>query len=88
MSTSNFKAYNDIGSQMFIATFRRALAPVLENIAPNHVLHHINIRRPERSDLLEEVRIELAIRPIGSVREAGHDEYQTQPIHPQLKGRS
>jgi hypothetical protein len=62
----NFTAYNDAASRAMVLRFRAALGPLMEQVAPDRLLHHIELHR-EREDFGhgERVEIRLVIKPIG-----------------------
>lgn len=65
--TSNFQAYNDAASRAMVIRFRATLAPLLEQVAPDWLLHHIEIQRDRvKFGTDEQVEIRLVIKPIGA----------------------
>lgn len=58
--------YNDAASQAVLQAFKAALGPTMARIAPDWMLHHIEMRRRERDETMtQEVEIRLVIRPVG-----------------------
>lgn len=63
-------AYNDAAARATLMRFEAALKPLMADVAPDWLLHHMEIVR----DLPEEqVRIVLVCKPIGSARLADAD---------------
>ncbi len=63
------QAYNDAASQAVFRAFEERLKPLLAEVAPDWLLHHMEIHR--RGDVLmddERVEIRLVITPIGSAK--------------------
>jgi hypothetical protein len=66
---SKWTAYNDAHSRAVFLKFKEALEPLLANVAPHWLLHHIQMDRQFRVETMqEEVQIRLVIRPIGEAR--------------------
>lgn len=67
---NDFKAYNDQYSRLVFERFRARLAPLLAEVAPDWVLHHMELqRKSEFGKNDESVVISLVIKPLGSVSE-------------------
>ena len=66
---SKWTAYNDAHSRAVFLKFKEALGPTLANVAPDWMLHHIEMMRKTEFDTMDErVEIRLVIKPIGSAR--------------------
>ena len=61
--------YNDAQARQLVAMFRAALAPLMEKVAPDWLLHHIELIRDVDKDFRERTVIRLVIYPIGEARE-------------------
>jgi hypothetical protein len=61
-------SYADAHARQMVLEFREALGPLMTRVAPDWLLHNIELRRETNYDLGEQVVIRLVIRPIGSVR--------------------
>ena len=61
-------AYADAHARQMVLAFREALGPLMTQVAPDWLLHHIELQRETKDDLREQVVIRLVIRPVGSVR--------------------
>lgn len=66
---SSFKAYNDAAARHMVIRFRERLAPLMAEVAPDWLLHHIELRRDYDRDHRDQVEIRLVIKPIGDARE-------------------
>lgn len=64
-----WKEYNDAQSLALVGAFQDALGPLMANIAPDWLLHHIELARKTNFDTLDEcVEIRLVIKPIGTAK--------------------
>lgn len=64
-----WKEYNDAHSSALVMAFRDALEPLMVNVAPDWLLHHIELARKTNFDTLDEcVEIRLIIKPIGTAK--------------------
>ena len=64
-----YTAYNDAESCAVFRRFEQRLAPLLAEVAPDWLLHHMTLMRDtDHKDMTEQVVIRLVIKPIGSVR--------------------
>lgn len=78
---SHWREYNDEASRAVFHRFKSALGPTLEEVAPNWLLHHIEMRRQSDWDTKEErVEIRLVIKPIGQARFAKDGKEKTLPL--------
>jgi hypothetical protein len=69
------KAYNDAASRMIFERFRQRLAPLMEEVAPDWLLHHMEIRRLHHFEQEgEKVEIRLVIKPLGFAREVPEND--------------
>lgn len=70
----DWQAHNDAHSRQVLLAFKAALSPLMANVAPDWLLHHIEMRRSTESDTMDErVEIRLVIKPIGQARFADPD---------------
>ena len=70
----NWKEYNDAHSRQVFLAFKEALSPLMANVAPDWLLHHIEMRRNTEYDTMHEcVEIRLVIKPIGQARFSDND---------------
>lgn len=61
--------HNDAYSRAVFLRFKEALAPLMVDIAPDWLLHHIEMERDmDCRDMSERVQIRLVIKPIGEAR--------------------
>ena len=62
-------AHNDAYSRAVFLRFRDALGPLMADVAPDWLLHHIEMMRDlDPRDMSERVMIRLVIKPIGEAR--------------------
>lgn len=69
---SRWTAYNDAAALHTVRMFRECLEPLLERIAPDQMLHHINIVRHSDYPMVDETEVRLVLRPIGNVRDVSN----------------
>lgn len=48
--------------------FEDALKPLLAQVAPDWILHHMELRPETTRDLAEQVSIRIVLRPLGATR--------------------
>jgi len=60
--------YNDAHSRAVFMAFQAAIAPLMERVAPDWLLHHMEMHRRHEPDMGERVEIRLVIKPIGEAR--------------------
>ena len=65
--------YHDAHSRALVLAFREAIKPLLEKVAPDWLLHHIELNRRTEQDFTERVEIRLVIKPIGSANLSHED---------------
>ncbi len=66
--------YYDAHSRALVLAFREAINPTLEKVAPDWLLHHIELsRRMDEKDFTYRVEIRLVIKPIGSAKLSNED---------------
>ena len=64
--------HNDAYSRAVFLRFKEALAPLMVDIAPDWLLHHIEMERDmDCRDMSERVQIRLVIKPIEVARAMG-----------------
>jgi hypothetical protein len=64
-----YTAYDDAHSRAVFKEFEDRLKPLLANVAPDWLLHHMELRRRRDFDAMDErVEILLVIKPIGSAK--------------------
>lgn len=73
------KVYNDAHSRAVFMRFEAALKPLLAQVAPDWLLHHMELRRDIVDYTDERVEIRLVIKPIGSARVADDSDLSTGP---------
>ena len=62
-------AHNDAYSRAVFLRFKEALEPLMANVAPDWLLHHIEMMRDlDPRDMSDRVMIRLVIKPIGEAR--------------------
>ncbi|WP_162600754.1 hypothetical protein [Paraburkholderia sp. C35] len=64
-------AYNDVHSRLIFRQFKESLEPLIARVAPDWLLHHIDMERRHTMGMCEEVTIRLVIRPIGDAKFSG-----------------
>lgn len=71
---TDWQAHNDAHSRQVFMAFKEALSPLMANVAPDWLLHHIEMWRSTESDTMDErVEIRLVIKPIGQARFGDRD---------------
>ena len=66
--------YYDAHSRAVFKAFEDRLQPLMAEVAPDWILHHMEIQRAtDHSDMSERVVIRLVCKPIGSARLADPD---------------
>ena len=69
-----YQAYNDAHSRAVFLKFKEAIGPTLAQVAPDWILHHMELMRHNDFDKMEErVEIRLVIKPIGLARVVDDD---------------
>ena len=63
-----YQEYADSHSRALFELFAQRLKPLLAEVAPDWLLHHIELRRRNDEAMEERVEIRLVIKPIGSAR--------------------
>ena len=82
-----FTAYNDAYSRAVFKEFEDRLKPLLAQVAPDWLLHHMELQRRRDFDTMDErVEIRLVIKPIGSAKFAP-DRPELQAPHLLLDAR-
>ncbi len=72
---SKWTEHNDAYSRAVFMRFSEALKPLMASIAPDWILHHIEMKRRENWSLQAgDVAITLIIRPIGETRFGPEDD--------------
>ncbi len=83
-----YTEYNDTHSRAVFMAFEERLKPLLAQVAPDWLLHHMELQRRVEHDTMDErVEIRLVIKPIGSARFAS-DRPELQAYQPLLGARS
>jgi hypothetical protein len=77
-----YTEYNDKHSKAVFKAFEERLKPLLADVAPDWLLHHMEIQRRVEHDTMDErVEIRLVIKPIGSAKFASdRPELQDQQL--------
>jgi hypothetical protein len=65
--------YNDAYSRALFMAFKEAIEPLMTQVAPDWLLHHMTLERGRTHDFREEVTIRLVIRPIGDANFSDRD---------------
>jgi hypothetical protein len=60
--------YKDAHSRAVFKAFEEQLGPLMAKVAPDWLLHHMEIRRGLDREFQERVEIRLVIKPIGEAR--------------------
>lgn len=83
---NSYRAHNDEPSRMVFKVFEDHLKPLIAQVAPDWLLHHMVMHRTNNPLTMgEEVEIRLVIRPIGSANFVDDDQNQRERIK-QLTG--
>jgi hypothetical protein len=65
----SYTEHNDTHSRAVFKAFESRLKPLLADVAPDWLLHHMELQRRIEHDTMDErVEIRLVIKPVGSAR--------------------
>ncbi len=65
----DFKVHEDARSREMVEAFRVAIQPVLDLVAPNWTLHHIETFKSQDQMMNDKFEVRLIIKPIGNLNE-------------------
>lgn len=82
-----YTVHNDEYSRSIFKAFEEQLKPLLAQVAPDWLLHHMELRRRTEEDTMEErVEIRLVMKPLGSAKFAS-DRPELRAPHLQLEAK-